>query len=150
VGNNTHQLPLGVLKFGTVDNATMARSNQRRVDLKRLSAEVVKHQAAVAESQSKALIIQLLIQEKFDLASEKYGKLHKLLKEESKREISMYAHDRLDADLVPFLLPDLPEPYGKTEFDALTSFKTVEKYEIDARDAKNKLDQARSRQGQPI
>lgn len=142
VADNTHQLPLGVLKFGTVDPTVMSRSQQRRMQLKQLSADLAKQETEAMDCQTKAYIIQLLIQGKFDLAAEKYDKFHKLLKEESKREISMYAHDTMDPVYVEFLMPNLPEPYSKKEFESKAGLKTVEKHVRDAQSTKEKLEQA--------
>ena len=142
VNENSHQLPLGVLNFGTVDSDAMARANGMRTRLKQLNKEISQRQAEAADAQMKAYIIQLLIQEKTDLAANKYEKHYKTMKKESLMEISMYVYQKFDADLVPCLFPELPKPYKADEFQRRAT-TTVETHQKGVFDAKSKLREAR-------
>ena len=144
VENNTHQYPLGVMKFGKVDHDTMQRSNTMRATLKHFSQELQKKESVVIEAQTKAYIIQLIIQDKIDMANEKYVKYRSMLKVESLQEISMYVRDRVDKDVVDVLFPELPPPYKSDEFVSQTNLSTVEAYEQHAVEAKQDLDKFQS------
>lgn len=90
----------------------------------------------------KAEIIQLLIGEKVDVASEKYQKHLAVLCETSRREIAMYVNRLVDVDLVSFYFPELPEPMKIEERDAAT-IRSVEEAEQDALRAKQALEYAK-------
>ena len=55
----------------------------------------------------------------------------------------MYVHQRLDADVIPCLFLDLPQPYKGNEFIAREDLSTVEAHQEGVVAAKSKLAQAR-------
>lgn len=116
-----HQFPLGVLHFSNVDSAAIVRSQNIRSKMNTAKQNLHQQVTATHEVQWKALIIQLLIQSKIDLAVEKYERFHKRLSNEYKREISMYVHQVIDEDVIPCLFPDLPKPFDNIEFEQNTS-----------------------------
>lgn len=132
VSENTHQLPLGTLRFTSVDRAAIERSNRMQAHLLSLHRAAEEKQRAANEAQRKALVIQLLIQQKADLAEEKYHKYIKSFSYSTKREISMYVYKILDAAVVDCLFPGLPEPFSTDEFDVNSDLKTVEEQEKEA------------------
>jgi hypothetical protein len=152
VENNTHQYPLGVMKFGQVDHGAMHRSNNMRSKLKQLSQELQMKESVVIEAQMKAYIIQLIIQNKIDVAHEKYVKYRAMLKYESLQEISMYIHQRVHEDVIDVLFPELPPPFKPDEFVSQTNLSTVEAYEQHAVKAKQELDRFQSQwqSGNPV
>jgi hypothetical protein len=127
VEETRHQFPLGVLHFSNVDSAAPVRSQNIRSKMNTAKQNLHQQVTATHEVQWKALIIQLLIQSKIDLAVEKYERFHKRLSNEYKREISMYVHQVIDEDVIPCLFPDLPKPFDNIEFEQNTSgeVKTV-------------------------
>ncbi|KAL3904629.1 MAG: hypothetical protein SGILL_009992 [Bacillariaceae sp.] len=143
VNENSHQLPLGVLNFGKVDSTALARANEMRNRLRQLNSDIERLRAGAMDAQTKAYIIQLLIQEKTDLAIEKYEKHHSTMKKESLMEISMYVHEKFDADLATCLFPDLPEPFKAEEFAARADLSTVENRKKEIVEAKSKLELVR-------
>jgi hypothetical protein len=142
VKKNAHQLPLGVLTFDMTDRQALREAHAMRWRLKQLNADYGERQADAMEAQTKAYIIQLLIQEKTDLAIEKYEKYRNVLKQGSLREISMYVHQKFDADLASCLFPNLPVPFSVQEFND-RELTTVEAHEKKAQEAKDKLADAR-------
>ncbi len=118
-------------------------SQERRDQLKRLNEELRQQKRNALEAQAKALIIQLLIQNKTDLAAEKYELVRKHLTEGSLREVSMYVHVRMDSDVIPVLFPDLPPPYTCVEFDSTEGLMTVEDQEREVENANAKLEKLR-------
>ena len=121
VQDNRHQFPLGVPHFSKVDALALGRSQKIREQMKAARQKINDEVAATQDVQWKALIIQLLIQSKVDLAMEKYERFHQRLSYESKREISMYIHKVLDDDVIPCLFPDLSPPFDQKEFEQITS-----------------------------
>ena len=141
VNDNDHQLPLGSFTFKSVDQTVLRGSIQKRQQLAHLSrmAEEKTRQANVA--MFKATIIQHLIRNKVDVASEKYQKHKDQLCHISKREISMYVHRVVDADVISFYFPELPEPMMAEERD-VAAIKSVDETVRDAANAKELLDKA--------
>lgn len=90
----------------------------------------------------KAEIIQLLIGNKVDIASEKYQNYLVDLTYISKREIAMYVHRLVDKALLSFYFPELPEPM-KTEERDVAAIRSVEEAEREAKVAKDAFEKAK-------
>jgi hypothetical protein len=138
VENNDHELPLGSVSFKAVDHNVDRQSWAMRLKLQQLSKTAIEKTQEANEAMLKATIIQLLIREKIDIASEKYQKHITALNFISKREISMYVHRLLDIEVISFYFPELPEPMMAEERDIAT-IKSVDEAEREASEAKEEL-----------
>jgi len=121
VKETKHQFPIGVLKFKSFTAEAQSQSDMMRHKIQSAQKELEKQEDETKNAQMKAYIIQLLIQNKIDLAASKYEKVMEKLSEAYKREISIYVHECMDADVVPCLFPDLPPPFSVSEFQEVTS-----------------------------
>jgi hypothetical protein len=92
----------------------------------------------------KAQIIQDLIANKIELASERYQKLSKMLLGVSKREISWYVHQKLDKEIIFFYFEDIPEPFS-TEEMASTNVQSLDDATKQEQEAKQRLEEAKKR-----
>lgn len=101
VNNNLHQLPIETLRFKSVQHHTLDWSFQQKQLLAKLNQELKDKTAALEETTTKAKIIQHLISERIQEASEAYSKDRKKLLKTSKREIAWYVHQKLEADVIP-------------------------------------------------
>jgi hypothetical protein len=134
VENNCHQIPIGIMQFDAVDRAVFRTSRIRQVQFLELSHEIATKSHVTKETQLKAQIIQDLIANKADLASERYKKHFNVLFEVSRREISWYVHQKLDKEVVVFYFDDLPEPLSAKEMAStnLQSLGDAKKQEQEA------------------
>ena len=107
VENNAHQLPIGTMKFGTVEQQVLRESNLRRQQLSQLEQELALASQTAQETQTKARIIQDLIAGQCDVASERYQKHCGILRNTSKKEIKWYIPTTMDADIIDFYFPGL-------------------------------------------
>jgi hypothetical protein len=115
VGNNSHQLPIGTMKFRSVDANVLKASQQNRKTFLPLSKQVFDKSRIVEEGRIKALIMKYLIFGTVDLASELYIKKGSFLKESSKKEIAWYVWKTCDEDLIEHFFPNLPDPMNPCE-----------------------------------
>lgn len=127
VEDNTHQIPIGTLKFQVLDPRVLEESELHRSRLQTLSLEVnEKHLAStksidmVEETKAKANIIQSLIVNHTDIASERYERFNGMLGEISKREVAWYVHKHVDPDLHNVLFSGLSEPLTALEVSKTT------------------------------
>lgn len=136
VENNHHQIPIGTMKFTHVNQSVMTASQSRRAKFLALSRDVFQKEQISKETRFKATIIQDLIANKIDLASEQYQKHYGNLSFVSRREISWYAHQKVDEDVVSFYFPGLPDPFGADEIEtvALQSLDDATKQEQEAKE----------------
>jgi len=134
-----------VICFGSVTRKAIKRSMFIKRRLKSAIDLVQKNLKETQDAQRKALIIQLIIQDKTDLAAEKYERHGNALPVEEKREISMYVHEKLDADLIPCVFPDLPPPYKNEEFQRRKQHRSVEAHIKSVKKAKRDLDREYNR-----
>jgi hypothetical protein len=106
-------------------------------------AQKLQRKTQLAETASaKAKIIQTLIRRGEIRASEVWMKHTYILDYDSRREISMWVHRRVDPNVIPFYFPNLPQPMSCEEHKMSDSFKTVEWYQEDMEAAKRELDKA--------
>ena len=145
VPTKEHQLPLGVIAFSSTSHDALARSTASRARMQELSNKVYQASAQASMAKLKAKIIQMIINDQIDLAGKVYEKNKDTLCILSKREISMYAHRRYDADFVIYFFPSLPEPMTVQERDAV-AIKSVDHLEDDLSSAKQQLAQERKQQ----
>ncbi|CAB9525165.1 expressed unknown protein [Seminavis robusta] len=130
VDNNAHQLPIGVVQFEHLEGnrhrsyyGLSSRAHAMATLPQQLGGSVtvtnqfaagltVAQQAAAAarESEVKAQIMQDLIANKVDVASEKYTKHKAALSETARKEIAWYVRQRVDEDVIPFYFADLLAP----------------------------------------
>jgi len=144
VDNNCHHLPIGVLKFTSVDEEVMLTSNTRRETFIKLCKEVQMKSQIKDETEIKAAIIKKLIMSDIDSAANIYANKNLLLKELSRREVSWYVHQKLDKAVIPGFFTNLPYPMGLDEMEGvkLHNLDTVVKEE---REAKDKLEIMKAR-----
>ena len=138
VKENEHQFPIGVLRFKSYTAKARSLSGQLQRQISVAQTELIQREYERNQALIKAQIIQSLIQDESDIAAEKYEKFQKQLSEACKREISMYVHERLDVDVVPFIFPNLPPPYSASEFQN-AAIQRVECHAENALKAKAKL-----------
>ena len=65
----------------------------------------------------KAQIIENLIANQVDIASERYQKHYASLTVKSRKEVAWYALNHLDEDVVEIYFPDLPDPFKACEME---------------------------------
>ena len=139
VNNNLHQLPIGTLRFKSVQHHTLDWSFQQKQLLAKLNQELKDKTATLEETTTKAKIIQHLISERIQDASETYSKDRKKLLKTSKREIAWYVHQKLEADVIPAYFKKHPKAFTLDEMEA-AKIASVEETERAEADAKRRLD----------
>lgn len=141
VENNNHQIPIGTMKFESVDRNVVNISQSRRQKLMALSREVFAKSQVTKETQIKAKIIQDLIAGKVDTASRHYEKQRDVLKEVSKREISWYVRQNVEEEVICFYFEGLPEPLSPEEI-ANTKLLSLDDATKQEQEAKERLEAA--------
>ena len=131
-----HQLPLGVLSYAKVDAEVLARASAMRAKLQRLHEELHDKERQTDIARSKAKVIQKIISDELDVASEIYMKNVHILDLAAKKEISTYARTKFDEDFVCFYFPDLPARMTAEEEQHMISVEDLEK---EVRAKKNEL-----------
>ena len=126
VPNPKHQLPLGVLSYRRVKKEVLAHAVAMRMKLQQLHMELQlkEHRASIARL--KAKIIQKIINDDLDVASEIYQKSSQCLDLAAKKEISMFAYTKYDENFVCFYFPNLPERMTAEEEDQRVSVETLD------------------------
>lgn len=102
VEDNTHQLPIGVLKLKGVDQATMASSLKQKHILHQLNEEAIKKQRDAKEAFMKAKIIQQIIKRELEYAADLYNRNKRELSLASRKEIAIYAYEGYDEEFSSF------------------------------------------------
>lgn len=127
VNNNHLQLPLGTITYTGIDAAVRLASEQRRNKFRDLRTQLKEHADFAKQAMIKANIIQKMIENKCDVASELYQRHKSTLNVVSEREIALYVHRFLDKDVISYLFPDLLSPLSISEFDktAITSVEVA-------------------------
>ena len=116
VNNNNHQIPIGTILFSSVDESVAMHSEKLRQKVLSLAAEVEAKQLQVEETKIKATIMQHLMCQRFEEASELYLENKWILTELSKREIAWYVHPFLSKDpRYEAFFPELPPPLHTSE-----------------------------------
>jgi len=122
--------------------------------IQRLSLELKLAQERASEAKVRAEIINLVIHDEIDVASEIYEKNKDKLLESSVIEISVFAHKKYDDTFVSYFFPCLPSPCSCSTATAgdheekeekkqqAKIFPSVELLEEAVRDAKKKLESA--------
>jgi len=147
VEENSHQLPLGTLCYKSVDNDAMSRSSIMKNSLSKLHHQVCQREKMAMQARMKSQIIQYLIQNRIDIAKEKYEKccLKKDFPEDFSREISMYVHQFLDKSIIDCLFPNLPPPFERKDVDQrCVCIKSVEFHEKKVESARDELNQTQT------
>jgi len=105
VENNDHQYPLGVLHFEKATGEALARSQAAAAELQRLSQKLQRAASWASEASLRAKIIQHLIRDELDVASEVYSARKSQLSDASKCEIATFACKKYDPDFVSYYFP---------------------------------------------
>jgi hypothetical protein len=140
VPTTEHQFPLGVVSWGSASREAQSRSHAAKLRLSQLADEFRRKAQLATNAAVKADIIQALIRSRSGeiRASEVWEKHKWVLDDTSKREISMWVHLKVDANIIPFYFPDLPDPMSREEH-ARTA-RRVEEYDEEAKKARRELD----------
>ena len=125
VPTTEHQLPLGVLSFGTVKSKVLAR-NAKRNKLHQMQQELQRKERQAKVARLKAKVIQKIINYELDVAAEIYQKSSNYLDLAAKKEISTFAHTKYDEDFVCFYFPGLPDPMTAEEEDQMVSIEALD------------------------
>jgi len=141
VDNNCYQLPLGVLKFTSVDHEVSAKSNARRREYFDLCMEVRTKTQIKEETKIKADIIKKIIMEDIDSAAQTYENKDSLLTELSRKEVSWYVNKHLDKNVIPAFFPNLPNPMTLDEMRGVR-LHNLENAVEEEKEAKDKLEVA--------
>lgn len=120
----------------------MLNSSKMRKQLQYLSKIAERKAQEANEAMHKAEIIQFLVREQIDIASETYQKHMAALTDTSKREIAIYVHRLVDMAIVSYYFPELPEPMKAEERD-VTTIRSVEEAEREAKQAKEAFEKAK-------
>ena len=117
VKNNSHQIPLGTILFDSVDRIVMQESRKLRNKLQSLSETLDAKQLKAEETRLKAEIMQKLMTQEMEKASNLYQENMGLLGELSKREIAWYVHPFFpdDSRAEVLFFPNLPPPLQAAE-----------------------------------
>jgi len=142
VDNNCHQLPLGVLKFTSVDMKVRSTSNARRKIFTDLCKKVRLKTQIKEETKIKAAIIKKIILKDMDSAAQIYENKGLLLTELSRKEISWYVHQNWDKDVIPVFFPNLPNSMTSEELGGI-KLHNLENAVEEEKEAKDKLEVAR-------
>lgn len=143
IENTALQFPLGVVSFNGADAKVQRRSSVMRTKLKKLNQEARNKAIEAEELKYKASLIQYIVNEKWDICERKWNQSKDTLSKQSRREISMFAHTKLqDDELISCLFPDMPPPMTVEEHGAWTNSKTVEAQEAEAQQAMQKMNEA--------
>lgn len=148
VEKSAHQLPIGIVSFGAVERRVWNESSLKKNQLECLHRIAYMKTKEANDISIKASIIQHLIKQRPDVASEEYNKHTAELSTISKREIAMYARRFLDVDVILFCFPELPEPMTAHERDT-AAIRSVDETERDASEAQEKLAKARLQDASP-
>jgi len=149
VDNNGHQLPLGVLKFTSVDEKVESRSHTRRKNFLDLCMEVRLKTKIKEEAEIKAAIIKKIIMEDMESAAKIYENKNLLLTELSRKEVSWYVHQNMNKDVIPAFFLNLPNPMSVDENERVELHK-VENAVEEEQEAKDRLEVARRDYGTPF
>ncbi|CAB9504573.1 Poly(ADP-ribose) polymerase catalytic domain [Seminavis robusta] len=142
VNNNAHQVPIGTLKFTSVNQEVLKLSQTKRKQFLQLSKQVFDKSQIAEEGKIKARIIEYLIKGTFDLASELYEKNTTVLKDTSKRELAWYCHSTMDKEIISFYFSDLPHPMNSQEL-AKAKIQSVDDAMVDLCKAMQNLENER-------
>ena len=145
VPTTDHQIPIGVVTFDPelVDKETQSYSDSMAKELARLHEEFLESEKKEKDAETKAQIIQLLIQGMLEDAGRKFDSKKDLLSDTSKCEISMFAHRRYEKGVVALFFPDdLPPPLKYEDYDLAVRPLSVEDAKKQARAAKSDYDRA--------
>jgi Poly(ADP-ribose) polymerase catalytic domain len=142
IDNNSHQLPIGTMKFRSVNPDVLNASQENRRKFLELSKQVFDRCRIAEEGRIKALIMKYLIFGTVDLASELYVKQGSFLKESSKKEISWYVFKTCENDLIDYFFPNLPDPMSPLELSE-AHVKSVDDAIQDVTEAIRQLEVAR-------
>ena len=148
VEQNHHQLPIGILKFSSVDAQVMAAAQRSKSLLQQLNIEAMEKEKAAKVASIKARIIQLIIQCEFELAGSIYNQHKSQFSQVCKKEIAIYAYEGYDEEFVSYYFEGgLPEPKKGLANQEFHSSKTrsVESLSQDWHEAVSKLDNVASR-----
>ncbi|CAB9510827.1 expressed unknown protein [Seminavis robusta] len=148
VNNNHHQLPIGTIRFKKVHESFANSSRERRSSFLQLSKEVHTKSQVAKGGLIKAQIIQHLIAENIDAASEHYEKHRTCLSTASRKEVAWYVHKKVDAGVIPFLFSELPEPITDKEME-LAKIQSVDEVVRQEYEAKQRLEAEREAGGGP-
>jgi Poly(ADP-ribose) polymerase catalytic domain len=140
VSSSEYQLPIGTLRFTSFDAVLLEKSMEMKRKLTQLSREVQQKQTLADAGMIRAAIIQAMIVGDIHVAGEKYETYRDSLSGQDHREISMYAHDKYDAEIIPFYFPNIPEPMTRLEHELVRNADTMVR---EARDAQKELNQKR-------
>jgi len=128
VPTTEHQLPLGVLSYESIEQASLQRANAMRAKLQLLHQELQQKEHRANLAKLKAKVIQKIINDEMDVAGEFYAKHCKHLDIDAKKAISTYAHMKYkyDTDFISFYFPDLPSPMTAEEEEKMVSVEALE------------------------
>ena len=115
IANHSHQLPLGTIKFRSVEPKVLLASQEKRQKFLQLSQQVHDKGSIAEEARVKLQIIQHLIHGQVDAASELYQREEHILNASSRKEIAWYVLKSCDEGLVDYLFPNLPDPMSPSE-----------------------------------
>jgi len=113
VEKNHYQLPIGTVTFPhhpPGERLAKYKICKKRAVVAYLQKEVERIRNLVLIQNTKVKIMQQLIDNRVDIASEIYHKHCDKLDEDSKREIAWYAHRAVDEQVVGIYFVDLPSP----------------------------------------
>ena len=144
VPTSEHQLPLGVLSYAKVQAEGLDRASAMREKLQQLHLELHDKELRADIARIKANVIQKIITDELDIASELYMKNDSILDLTAKKEISTYARTKFDEEFVSFYFPDLPARMTEEEEQLIIS---VEDLEEEVRAKKNELFTAENTNG---
>ena len=126
VPTSEHQLPLGVLTYARVESGVLSRAQVMRTKLQQLHLELNEKEHRANIARVKAKVIQKIITDELDVASEIYQKNCQILDLAAKKEISTYAHTKFDKDFVIFYFPNLPVRMTAEEEEQMMSVEELE------------------------
>ena len=126
VPTTEHQLPLGVLSYGTLDKNVLIDASITRTIMEQSHFTLYHNELRASLARLKAKVIQKIINYELDVASEIYQKNSQYLDLAAKKEISTFAHTKYDADFVCFYFPDLPERMTTEDEDQMVSLEALD------------------------
>lgn len=135
VPNVEHQFPLGTIIFTSVPYRSTEQSQQERAQIMFAYSYLELKKKKAEEATEKAAIIQLLIRKSVNMAGSRFKQHYKNLGIQAQREISKFAHDLFEKDVLCFYFDDkLPAPMSSKEF-LDSRILSVEMAEMDLTDA---------------
>lgn len=138
VPTTANQLPLGVVSF-TPTLGTVSSGKAR--ELQKLSKKAREVHVATAEASLRAKVIQHMILDKLDVASELYGRNQGVLSNASKREIAAFALRKTnDAELVEIYFPGAKN-------DDIDELQNLDKLQEEVADVKKQIRSTAQLQG---